>query len=238
MEEIKAFPRFSFIDKNAQGTKEYRYEQSGMIFVLIPDGEFIMGNDEELRTKDEKPAHKVVIKEFLIAKYPTTQDVWQKIMGSNPSKFKKGGNYPVDTVSWDNCQEFCQKTGLRLPTEAEWEFAFRSWTTTRYFWGEHEDMEYMWFQRNAEKSTHPVGQKKPNNFGLYDMAGNVWEWCQDWYGPYSATSQINPGGPETGEQKVMRGGSWFSFHYNCTATNRFGAKPSKLLNLNGFRCAF
>ncbi|MEK7450052.1 MAG: formylglycine-generating enzyme family protein [Planctomycetota bacterium] len=143
-------------------------------------------NDGE---NDEKPIHEVALNSFLISKYEVTQGQWQKIMNNNPSNFK-GDNNPVEQVSWDDCQEFCKrsetesasggKTGLRLPTEAEWEYAARAGTTTKYYWGDSINDDYLW--DNSNLGTHPVGQKKPNGFGLYDMLGNVWEWCQDWYG--------------------------------------------------------
>jgi len=237
MKDTSEFKGFDFIGKNDQGFKEYRHKQSDMIFVLIPAGAFIMGVNDGRHFKDTNPIHPVKIGRFLMAKYQVTQGVWLKIMNNNPSEFTKSDKHPVERVSWESCQEFCQKTGLQLPTEAEWEYAYRAGTVTQYYWGDIKNKDYMWYQENSTESTQPVGQKTPNNFGLYDMAGNIWEWCQDWYGEYPYTEQTNPVGPSQGELRVMRGGCWFSFSYNCRAANRFGAKPGKIMNLNGFRCA-
>jgi len=231
---LKKIKPFTLLGANPQGYKEYRHEQTGMVFVLIPAGSFQMGSNE---SDDEKPIHDVTLNSFLISKYETTQGVWQKIMGSDPSKFK-GDNNPVEQVSWDDCQYFCKKAGLRLPTEAEWEYAARAGTTTKYYWGDKEDGDYMWYSANLGNTTHPVGQKKPNVFGLYDMSGNVWEWCQDWYGKnyYGSSPKSNPTGPGSGQGRVLRGGSWGDLANLCRSALRLWRTPASRLYTYGFRC--
>ena len=189
-----------------------------MEFVLIPAGSFMMGDEKGMDW--EKPVHKVTItKPFYLGKYEVTQEQWQAVMGSNPSRFK-GPKNPVERVSWDDCQAFLAKLNEKfrsggakfgLPTEAQWEFACRAGTTTQYSFGEDPAKlgDYAWWAENAKDTTHPVGQKKPNAWGLYDMHGNVWEWCADrWDANYYAKSPANdPVGPDPGMDRVLRGGS-------------------------------
>ena len=195
--------------------------------VLIPAGKFMMGRPNgEDGGSDEQPQHKVrITRPFYIGKYELTQEQWERVMGNNPSNFK-GAKNPVETVSWDDCQQFIGKLnrmGLRpggasategtfsLPTESEWEYACRAGSTTKYCFGDGEsDLgDYAWYSSNSSGKTRPVGEKKPNAFGLYDMHGNVWEWCVDWYGEYKAGAQDDPTGAATGQFRVVRGGSWF-----------------------------
>ena len=205
----------------------------GMVF--IKGGCFIMGND--YAQADEKPEHEVCLNDFYMDKFEVTQARWEKVMGFNPSKFL-GPNLPVEQVNYQNVQKFIKKSGgnCRLPTEAEWEYTARGGAETRYFWG-----------------TQPVGSKVPNQFGLYDMMGNVWEWVDDWYEPYyKMRTKDNPTGPATGESKVVRGGSFDSSAGALRITNRIWLHPknkvfpkvttygqiiNEVFNYIGFRCA-
>jgi formylglycine-generating enzyme required for sulfatase activity len=205
--------------------KEYRHNQTGMGFVLIPGGTFQMGDNE---WHWAKPMHTVSIKPFLMSKYETTQAVWQKIMQSDPSNFK-GANRPVEQVSWNDCQTFCQKTGLQLPSEAQWEYACRAGTTSKWYFGDSESQlgEYAWYSSNSGSQTHDVGGRQPNAFGLYDMSGNVWEWCQDWYHDNynGASTDGSAWESPTGSGRVDRGGSWDDVPRLCRSALRGGYDP-------------
>ena len=197
--------------------KEYRHTKTGLEFVEAPTGDSIMG-DEEGRD-DEKPVHHITIDKFLICKTEVTQKAWQKVMQTTPWKdqdyTKDGDDYPVVHISWYDAKSFCDKTGLSLPTEAQWEYACRAGSRTKYYWGNEIDSEYAWYDKNAddvgEKYAHKVAQKKPNAFGLHDMTGNVAEWCRDWYDEYyySSSPRKNPPGSSDGWERIYRGGSWF-----------------------------
>lgn len=191
-----------------------------MEFVLIRSGSFFMGSDEEAGDGDEAPRHKVSLTQpFYLGKYEVTQEQWTELMGGNPSRFK-GAKRPVETVSWNACQRFLakfgEKTGLRfaLPTEAQWEYACRAGTDTRWSFGAADAPvgDYAWFRENSGGATHPVGEKMPNAWGLYDMSGNVGEWCSDLYAKhtYAAGDVSDPVGPVpgTGGSPVWRGGAW------------------------------
>ena len=191
----------------------------------------------------EKPAHEVTLtKPYYMAKFLATQEQYQQVMGSNPSNFK-GPNLPVETVSWDDAQDFCKKVSVkaglsvRLPTDAEWEFACRAGTTTTYYSGDADaDLgRAAWYGANSGGKTHPVGQKEPNAFGLYDMLGNVWEWCQDWYGEYRPEAAVNPQGRPQGEYRVLRGGSWYDDPWFCRSAVRYGFTPGFRYVGIGFR---
>lgn len=225
-------------------------------FRLIPPGTFLMGSEPEDKMgaagqgheRDESPMHPVTIsKAFYMGVYEITQQQWVSVMGNNPAVFQQVENYkqededhllrPVEYVSWDDCQEFIARLNemgmgtFRLPTEAEWEYACRAGTTTRFFWENDPRMwiinQYAWANSRSFASTHPVGQKMPNPWGLYDMSGNVWEWCSDWYGPYSNDHQTDPRGPEEGSRKVFRGGSWFDFPTSHRSANRHAHETNK-----------
>ena len=227
----------SFIGMNKQGYEEYEHDKTGMIFVLIPGGTFKMGSEDG--EANEKPVHDVKLSDFLISKYEVTQEVWEKIMGNNPSHFKDNKKNPVEQVSWEDCQEFCKKTGLRLPTEAEWEYACRAGTKTKFYWGDEEDGDYMWYHANSEYKTHPVGEKKPNGYGLHDMSGNVWEWCQDWWDEnyYENSPKENPKSPEKGQFRVLRGGGWYYAANIHKSSNRRSNDPMDCHSHIGLRAA-
>ena len=213
---------FESIGKNDQGYREYRHQETGIVFVRVPGGSFLMGSpeDEGDRRQDEKQ-RKVVVSPFLIAKYEVTQAQWQNVMGENLSRFK-GDDLPVEEVSWEECRGFCEKTGLVLPSEEQWEYACRAGATSEYAGtGELDDMG--WYKDNSGKQTHPVGQKQANDFGLYDMHGNVLEWCEDVYEPGS-------------EYRVVRGGSSRAPARDCRSASRIPAGPSRSrLSFVGFR---
>jgi formylglycine-generating enzyme required for sulfatase activity len=202
----------------------------GMKLVLIPAGAFQMGSDAY---DDEKPIHTVrITKGFYMGVHEMTQELYQKVMGTNPSTFK-GSNLPVEQVSWDDAVEFCKKLSqmegktYRLPTEAEWEYACRAGTTTKYSFGDDQFQlsKYAWNRGNSDSKTHPIGTREKNACGLYDMHGNVWEWCQDWYGSYGSGSVTDPSGPQTGQSRVLRGGSWGCDPVNCRSANRSNDCP-------------
>ena len=194
---------------------------------------------------EEKPAHGVTLtKPFYLGKFTVTQEQYQAVMGSNPSNFK-GKDNPVEQVSWEDAQEFLKKLSektkqdVRLPTEAEWEYSCRAGTTTTYHSGDTEaDLARVaWYGGNSKKTTHPVGQKDPNKFGLCDMHGNVWQWCQDWFGEdyYGKSEAENPAGPAQGTSRLLRGGSWIYFPMGCRSAFRFGYYPDIRYSYIGFR---
>ena len=203
--------------------------------VKVEAGSFNMGATPEMRSpyKDEKPAHRVTMtNDYYIGKYEVTQALWQAVMGSNPSKFK-GDDLPVEMVSWGDCQDFISKlnamTGkhFRLPTESEWEYAARGGKKSRgyQYSGSKTLGDVAWYDGNSGSKTHAVGTKQPNELGIYDMAGNVWEWCQDWKGSYSSSPQANPTGAVGGSYRVIRGGNWRDSARGCRSSGRFGLTP-------------
>ena len=204
--------------------------------LLVPAGTFTMGCSESTQygcNSDESPAHQVTLMQaFYIGLYEVTQAEWRAIMGSNPSNFSgfsDSPSRPVEVVSWNKIQIFNSVTGLRLPTEAEWEYAYRAGTTTAFHSypaqpnGFDDDTlldNIAWYTSNSGGQTHAVGGKLANGLGLHDMSGNVWEWCQDWYGPYSSASVTNPTGPATGSFRLLRGGGWVNYSDVCRAPTR------------------
>ncbi len=225
--------------------------ECGIAYKLIRvDGAaFNMGNDTktdpDART-DEYPAHKVHLDTFFIGETLVTQELWQEVMGCNPSYFK-GKRLPVESVSWNECQLFILKmrkmTGLklRLPTEAEWEYAARGGNRSQgfRFAGSNIIDEVAWYDKNSGNTTHDVGMKCPNEIGMYDMSGNVWEWCQDWYSDntYVAGSVKNPTGKMKGISRVIRGGGWSNTMRGCRSTNRSSCNPATAYNFIGLRLA-
>ena len=213
---------------------------------LIPAGKFVMGSPqtEEGRSDDETQHEVKLTKPFHIGKFEVTQEQYRQVMGTNPSHFR-GRDLPVEMVSWDDALEFCKKaserTGktVRLPTEAEWEYACRAGTKTAYYTGDGEaDLDQAaWHIKNSDNTTHPVGQKVPNAWGLCDMHGNVLEWCQDVYALYKAEAATDPQGPPQGQCPVLRGGSWYVTPSSCRSPSRFKYPRVLRNNFFGFRVA-
>jgi len=249
---------------SAPGSTQLIQTACGLQMVPIPAGQFTMGVDEG--PVDVKPAHLVKVDAFLIDQSEVTQEAYEKLMHKNPSR-RKNPNNPVEQVTWSAAARFCNArslldgltpcydtnswqcdfsaSGYRLPTEAEWEYACRAGSTARYSFGDGPEAlrTFAWFEGNSQAMPHPVGQRKPNAWGLYDMQGNVWEWCNDFYGPkYFRTSpDDNPRGPQEGEKRVLRGGAWSSSAESCTSWTRncdeAGVTDICLtMDSNGFRC--
>ena len=212
----------------------------GIEFKLIPSGTFTMGDGDD--------AQEVTLtKPFKMGVHEVTQAQYEQVMGVNPSHFK-GAENPVAKISWDDAVEFCRRLSelpsekaadnvYRLPTEAEWEYACRAGTTTQFSFGDDESKlgDYAWYGENSNDRTHPVGEKKPNAWGIHDMYGNVGEWCQDWYGEYPSGAVTDPTGPATGSHRVSRGGYWSYTAVNCRSARRFRGNPSYRSNDGGFR---
>ena len=212
---------------------------------LVEGGTFQMGSNDSYAESDEKPVHDVTLSSYYIGETEVTQALWKAVMGNNPSYFK-GDNLPVEQVTWNDCQEFIhklnQKTGknFRLPTEAEWEYAARGGKKSKgyKYAGSNTIDNVAWYtQTTNDKGTKPVKTKSPNELGLYDMNGNVWEWCQDWYGNYSSGSQTNPQGPSSGLGRVLRGGSWYGGARYCRVSFRGFNDPDDTAYYYGFRLA-
>jgi len=216
---------------------------TGIEFIWVPGGCFEMGSNSG--DSDEKPVHKVCVDGFYIGKYEVTQGQWRKFMGNNPAHFKKGDNYPVEQVSWDDCQSFVRKLNgqsnktYRLPTEAEWGYACRSGGRDEKYSGGNDVDRVAWYLSNSGGSTHAVGGKAVNGLGLYDMSGNVWEWCSDWYDKnyYNKSPEQNPQGPGSGWflYRVERGGCWCDYPQFVRTANRSRFRPSFRSYDLGFR---
>ena len=223
--------------------------------LLVPAGTFTMGcsaSNSYACYPDESPTHQVTLTQaFYIGRYEVTQAQWTAKMGNNPSYFGGQPNNPVEQVSWNMIADtggFTSVTGLRLPTEAEWEYAYRAGTTTAFHsypaqpTGFNDDTllgNIAWFNSNPENQTHAVGGKLANGLGLHDMAGNVYECCQDWYDStyYASSPTTNPTGPATGSSRLLRGGSWHNFSDSCRASRRLNFTPGSFYNGAGFRVA-
>jgi len=228
----------------------------------ITGGKFMMGSKDEA----DALSHEVAVSAFSMDKYLVTQEQYQQIMGNNPARWK-GEKNPIEQVRWSDAVRFCNKrseleglqpcydlttwqcnfeaNGYRLPTEAEWEYACRAGTTTAYFFGDDPAKlgEYAWFDKNSGLRPRPVGQKKPNPWGLFDMNGNVWQWCNDFYKVdyYKESPKENPRGPKEGESKVVRGGAWKSSSETCSSAYRYNENPGYAdvcfgYDIYGFRC--
>ena len=226
------------------------YVVNGVSFnmIKVSGGTFQMGATSEQGSDAydwEYPVHQVTLSDYCIGETEVTQELWKAVMGNNPSYFSGSDQLPVEYVSWNDCQEFIKKlnqlTGqnFRLPTEAEWEFAARGGNASKIYKyaGSNNIDEVAWYYGYFSSKTHPVGTKSPNELGLYDMSGNVWEWCQDWYGSYSSNSQTNPTGPSSGSYRVLRGGSWLDNAGYCRVSYRSSSNSSDRYIDGGFRLA-
>ncbi|MCF7858227.1 MAG: SUMF1/EgtB/PvdO family nonheme iron enzyme [Candidatus Cloacimonetes bacterium] len=248
------------LQADATATKQITLEKGSDVpdnMIFVNGGTFQMGSNEE---NDEKPIHSVTVSDFYIGKYEVTQKEWKAVMGSNPSNWK-GDNLPVETVSWYDAVEFCNKksekeglqkcysgsgknitcdfskNGYRLPTEVEWEYAARGGNKSKgyKYSGSNNIGDVAWYNSNSGSKTHQVGTKQANELGIYDMSGNVWEWCWDWYGNYSSNSQTNPKGADSGSYRILRGGSWTGSGSGCRVANRVHSGPGDGYSYRGFR---
>ncbi len=230
-------------EREARGEVEVKGVKFKMVYV--EGGTFTMGATAEQGSDAwgyERPAHEVTLSDYYISETVVTQELWKAVMGNNPSNWK-GDKLPVERVSWEEAQEFIQKLNqepgrtFRLPTEAEWEYAARGGKQSKGYKYSGSDTidEVAWYDRNSGGKTHPVKDMKANELGLYDMSGNVWEWCNDWYGEYSSDAQPNPQGPTKGDYRMLRGGSWYSHAGDCRVSYRYYRKPSIQYNSVGFR---
>ena len=213
--------------------------------VYVEGGEFMMGATSEQGgyvKEEEKPAHKVKLSSFYISKYEITQAQYQAIMGTQYNGFE-GERRPVENVSWNDAMKFCEKLSARsgrnytLPTEAQWEFAARGGTKSQgyKYSGSNAVGDVAWYGNNSSRTTHAVGAKAPNELGIYDMSGNVGEWCDEWYGVYSSDAVTNPTGPVSGDGRVIRGGSWYDVDVLCCVSFRYKGDQSGIYNEIGFR---
>ncbi len=232
-----------------QTGKRYTVVDTGIALVPVPAGTFTMGSPVfEIGHRRDEAAHPVTLsKPFWLGRAPVTQAQYTAVMGSNPAHFK-GDDLPVESVSWEEAMAFCRKLTEReraagrlpegyvytLPTEAQREYACRAGTTERYA-GELDAIA--WYSGNSDEQNHPVGQKQPNAWGFYDMQGNVWEWCRDWYGDYPGGSVTDPTGPASGNDRVYRGGAWFHSADLCRSAYRYHMEPGGRGSLLGFRVA-
>jgi formylglycine-generating enzyme required for sulfatase activity len=247
--------RFESLGMNMKGLPEYRHRKTGIVFVRLAGGSFFMGAqssdpmgqnydpDAKDRGKpiDDGPVHEVTLSPFMIGKYEVTQGQWRRVMGSDPSRFTGDVDRPVERVSWEDIQGFEAKTGFVLPSEAQWEYACRGGTTTPFAGtGKLDDMG--WFSSNGAGVTHAVGQKAPNDFGIHDMHGNVWEWCEDndekgFYAKPDATKP-NPVATAGSGARRIRGGSVNHLDWQCRSAIRGKGSPDGRLDTLGFRVSF
>ena len=232
---------------NADDSLTFTVNGVSFKMIAVEGGMFTMGATDEQGSDAydwEKPAHQVTLSSYAIAETEVTQALWLAVMGSNPSEFTGNLQCPVEKVSWDDCQEFITKLNeltratFRLPSEAEWEFAARGGNLSMCYKyaGSDNIGDVAWYQDNSS-TMHPVATKMPNELGLYDMSGNVYEWCQDWWGSYSSDAQTNPTGPTSGSDRVLRGGSWNRHARGCRVSYRNCSVPSLRYSSYGLRLA-
>ena len=223
--------------------KDKVFTANGVSFkmIAVKGGTFQMGSDDGYNA-----VHQVTLSDYYIGETEVTQELWNAVMGSNPSYFTGNMQRPVEQVSWIDCQTFISKlnqlTGatFRLPTEAQWEYAARGGNQAqgRLYSGSNTIDNVAWYGSNSSSTTHPVKTKAPNELGIYDMSGNVWEWCSDCYGSYSSAAQTDPTGPSKGSHRVIRGGSWCEYTTDCRVANRDGYTPTHTNSDQGLRLAY
>ncbi|MCQ2308994.1 MAG: SUMF1/EgtB/PvdO family nonheme iron enzyme [Bacteroidales bacterium] len=237
------------------GGQTQTFTVNGVSFemVRVDGGTFTMGATQEQggdAYDDEFPTHSVTLSDYYIGKFEVTQELWLAVMGSWPGtapsgSYGVGDDYPAYYISWDDCQDFITElnrlTGanFRLPTEAEWEYAARGGSESGgyKYSGSNSINDVAWYYDNSDCKTHSVGTKSPNELGIYDMSGNVYEWCQDWYGSYSSGLQTNPQGPSSGSDRVLRGGCWNNYARYCRVSYRYYNYPFYRFNFYGLRLA-
>jgi formylglycine-generating enzyme required for sulfatase activity len=227
--------------------RNYTETVGGVEFTMIyvEGGTFQMGDTFGEGSSDEKPVHPVTLDGYYLGQTEVTQALWRAVMGNNPSYFKDCDQCPVEQVSWEDAQAFIQKLNQRtgkkyaLPTEAQWEFAARGGTKSQgyKYAGSGSEGDVAWYGGNSDSKTHPAANKKANELGLYDMSGNVWEWCQDWYDTYPSSPARNPTGPSTGSNRVYRGGSWVIYPQFLRVADRSSYAPTYSRSGLGFRLA-
>lgn len=242
----KVAPSQSSSTSVSQGqSKEISVNGVSFKMIYVAGGTFTMGAtaEQDGYGSDETPTHQVTLSDYFIGETEVTQELWYAVMGTNPSKFTRSSRNPVEMVSWYDCQAFIQKlnqlTGLRfrLPTEAEWEYAARGGNSSKgyKYSGSNRIDDVAWNDGNSGNTTHEVATCYPNELGLYDMSGNVWEWCSDWYGSYSSMAQTDPSGAGSGSYRVYRGGSWFNYARGCRVAYRYRNTPGDRFGYLGLR---
>lgn len=229
------FVLVSCTDNNKVNVKEYTANGVSFKMIAVDGGTFIMGSPENApgSESDEYPAHKVTVSSFYLAETEVTQELWTAVMGNNPSGYTDDAQLPVESVTWNDCQQFIAKlneiTGdsFRLPTEAEWEYAARGGNRSKgyLYCGSDTLANVGWYKDNSEERPHKVRQLAPNELGLYDMSGNIWEWCSDWMGDYTAEDAVNPQGAAEGRSRIVRGGSWLVDAAICRPADRSSGAP-------------
>ncbi|MBO7258971.1 MAG: formylglycine-generating enzyme family protein [Paludibacteraceae bacterium] len=246
MEVDSSEPSIPDVPGTTAGAQTFTVNGVSFKMVGVEGGTFTMGATSEQGSdadSDESPTHKVTLSSYSIGETEVTQELWEAVMGSNP--YNSGTQNPVEFVSWDECQSFITKlnqlTGqkFRLPTEAEWEYAARGGNKSKgyKYAGSNTIDDVAWYESNSSSKTYPVKQKAANELGLYDMSGNVYEWCQDWYGSYSSSAQTNPTGASSGSDRVRRGGSRHRGAKNCRVSDRSYYPPDYANSNNGLRLA-
>ncbi len=256
IEELRALIK-KYHSEEENLVKEFTVNGVSFKMMKVSGGTFQMGATSEQGSdayENEEPVHSVTLSDYWIGETEVTQALWYAVMGQRPtsdgdqwsSSYGLGDNYPVYDVSWNDCQEFIAKlnqlTGMtfRLPTEAEWEFAARGGNSSQgyKYAGSNTIGDVAWYASNSSSMAHPVARKSPNELGLYDMSGNVYEWCQDWYGSYSSSAQTDPVGPSSGSSRVARGGNWRYSAWYCRVALRYPDTPSNRYSYLGLRLAF